>query len=332
MARTCISGRSLLAAGLFTALAAGASAQTPISLGNDEFLLKNDRFPVTGAVTNEQNASIQAGFATGDIAAATFLMPTGWNRLKIRRVQIYWASTTGGAATSQQQSVMIWKGSPANMGSFTQIFDSENDAAPDGFYPVMQDGGFSEFDLAPATPTADNPDQNVIISGTDRFTVGLKFATATNQQTGPSVVSDGAPGTMTGCSSGRNWFYGDMQPTAEFLCSSPTVQWRSACSLCTVDVLGIPLTFSMSGNLMIRVVVDRNIIRCTLADVATVGGGAGFDGQVTADDVILFLSAFFAGNTAIADVAGLGGGPTLDGELTADDIVAFLGAYFTGCP
>ena len=334
MSRTVVARRMTVGAMTLCALLAASGAaigQTPIALGNDEYLLKNDRFPVSGAVTTSQNASVQAGFAAGEIAAATFLMPSGWSSLKIRRVQIYWSSTSGGTSTSQQQSVVIWKGSPANPATFLTVFDMENDALPDGFFPVMQDGGFNEFDFAPANPTADNPDQHIEISGTDRFTVGLKFATATNQETGPSVVSDGAPTTMTGCVSGRNWIMGNLDPSAQFLCSSSTVQWRSACNLCTVDVFGTPVTFSISGNLMIRVVVDRNIHRCTVADVAIVGGGAGFDGLLTADDVILFLSAFFAGNTGISDLASLGGATTPDGELTVDDIVAFLGAFFGGC-
>lgn len=334
MSRTVVARRMAVGAFALAGMLAASGAamgQTPIALGNDEYMLKNDRFPVSGAVTTSQNASVQAGFAAGEIASATFMMPSGWSSLKIRRVQIYWSSTSGGGSTSQQQSVLIWKGSPANMATFTQIFDMENDALPDGFIPVMQDGGFNEFDFAPLNPTADNPDQNIVISGTDRFTVGLKFATATNQETGPSVVSDGAPTTMTGCSTGKNWIYGNLDPSAQFLCSSSQVQWRNACSLCTVDVLGTPLTFGISGNLMIRVVVDRNIHRCTVADVAIVGGGAGFDGLLSADDVILFLSAFFAGNTSIADVASLGGTTNPDGELTVDDIVAFLGAFFGGC-
>ncbi|MGH7130446.1 MAG: GC-type dockerin domain-anchored protein [Phycisphaerales bacterium] len=73
------------------------------------------------------------------------------------------------------------------------------------------------------------------------------------------------------------------------------------------------------------------IARCGLADVASLGGAAIFDGQLTADDIIAFLGAFFGGNLAIADVASLGGGSGADGQLTADDVVAFLGAFFGGC-
>lgn len=68
------------------------------------------------------------------------------------------------------------------------------------------------------------------------------------------------------------------------------------------------------------------------ADIAGLGGVSGPDGALTADDVVLFLASFFAGNTAVADLAGLGGTATLDGLLTPDDVVSFLASFFAGCP
>ena len=73
------------------------------------------------------------------------------------------------------------------------------------------------------------------------------------------------------------------------------------------------------------------LYRSCLADVAALGGGAGGDGQLTADDVVGYLAAFFAGNLAVADVASLGGAPQPDGQLTPDDLVVFLAAFFGGC-
>ncbi|MGH7132753.1 MAG: GC-type dockerin domain-anchored protein [Phycisphaerales bacterium] len=70
---------------------------------------------------------------------------------------------------------------------------------------------------------------------------------------------------------------------------------------------------------------------CNAADVAGLGGVAGSDGQLTADDVVAFLAAFFANNLAIADIAGLGGSPGADGAITPDDLVYFLAAFFSPC-
>ena len=69
----------------------------------------------------------------------------------------------------------------------------------------------------------------------------------------------------------------------------------------------------------------------SIADVTGLGATPGCDGQLTADDIIVFLGAFFSGDTAIADVALLGGAVGHDGQLTPDDIVAFLAAFFAGC-
>ncbi|MGH7132160.1 MAG: GC-type dockerin domain-anchored protein [Phycisphaerales bacterium] len=69
-----------------------------------------------------------------------------------------------------------------------------------------------------------------------------------------------------------------------------------------------------------------------IADVAGLGGSPGCDGKRTADDVVFYLAAFFAGNLQVADVAALGGVIHPDGMLTPDDLIAFVGALFAPCP
>ena len=68
-----------------------------------------------------------------------------------------------------------------------------------------------------------------------------------------------------------------------------------------------------------------------VADVAGLGGAAGADGQLTADDIVFYLGAFFAADLSVADIAGLGGATGADGQLTPDDLIAFLGSFFGGC-
>jgi hypothetical protein len=65
-------------------------------------------------------------------------------------------------------------------------------------------------------------------------------------------------------------------------------------------------------------------------DVAGAGQSIGPDGDLTADDIIVFLNYFFAGNLR-ADVAGPGQSTTVDGALTADDIIVYLNGFFAGC-
>jgi hypothetical protein len=68
-----------------------------------------------------------------------------------------------------------------------------------------------------------------------------------------------------------------------------------------------------------------------LPDIAGAGQTIGGDGQLTADDIIVFIGWFFAADTR-ADVAGSGQVPTPDGQFTADDIIVFINRFFAGCP
>ena len=56
------------------------------------------------------------------------------------------------------------------------------------------------------------------------------------------------------------------------------------------------------------------------------------DNNLTADDIIAYLNAFFGTNLTVADIASLGGATGPDGRLTADDLVVYLSAFFAGCP
>jgi hypothetical protein len=72
------------------------------------------------------------------------------------------------------------------------------------------------------------------------------------------------------------------------------------------------------------------VVPCGASDIAGPGQSAGADGELTADDIIVYLNAFFAGDF-IADVAGPGQSPGSDREFTADDIIVFFNRFFAGC-
>ncbi len=72
------------------------------------------------------------------------------------------------------------------------------------------------------------------------------------------------------------------------------------------------------------------LVACGESDIAGPGQSVGFDGELTADDIIVYLNAFFAGDP-IADIAGPGQDPNSDSEFTADDIIVFLNRFFAGC-
>ncbi len=77
-------------------------------------------------------------------------------------------------------------------------------------------------------------------------------------------------------------------------------------------------------------VTYRLITPCTASDVAEAGQGPFADGELTADDVIVFISRFVSGD-ARSDVAGPGQSVGPDGQFTADDILLFISRFTAGC-
>jgi glycerophosphoryl diester phosphodiesterase len=69
--------------------------------------------------------------------------------------------------------------------------------------------------------------------------------------------------------------------------------------------------------------------RCQ-ADVAGPGLTLVPDGELTADDVIVFINWFSTGNLR-ADIAGPGVQPGFDEEYTADDVILFINRFTAGC-
>jgi len=70
--------------------------------------------------------------------------------------------------------------------------------------------------------------------------------------------------------------------------------------------------------------------RCGRSDIAGPGLSVGFDGETTADDIILFVSWFTSGDLR-ADFSRPGLIPEPDGELTADDVITFIGFFTISC-
>ncbi|MGH7132973.1 MAG: GC-type dockerin domain-anchored protein [Phycisphaerales bacterium] len=115
------------------------------------------------------------------------------------------------------------------------------------------------------------------------------------------------------------------------------------CFSCNDDACGLQssLSFDIHVGFTYRIRIggyDANdfgpgafLITSCPADVASLGGTLGPDGILTVDDIVLFLSHFFANDTAVCDLAQLGGTPGADGQITVDDLVLFLSLFFSGC-
>ncbi len=98
--------------------------------------------------------------------------------------------------------------------------------------------------------------------------------------------------------------------------------------------------FSLTGGYWGAV---RGTPACNLADITEIGGTdenpGNPDGQLTVDDLILFVNLFSSGTGCPgaapcnrADVTGIGGLPEApDGQLTVDDLIEFVNAFSAGC-
>jgi hypothetical protein len=95
-----------------------------------------------------------------------------------------------------------------------------------------------------------------------------------------------------------------------------------------------PSARNSSDTGLVKLTVKADVITaCGAADIASVGQTIGADGELTADDIILFVTWFVALDTR-ADIAGAGQTRGADGEWTADDIILFIADFVTppsGC-
>ena len=71
---------------------------------------------------------------------------------------------------------------------------------------------------------------------------------------------------------------------------------------------------------------------CGFGDIVGPGGTTGSDGQLTVDDLVAFLAAFFGGDALLADCTTTGGGAAPDGQITVDDLIGYLAGFFASCP
>jgi hypothetical protein len=280
-----------------------------------EVILKNDRF--ADDLSNSVNAQVssQVGFDVGEIGAAILPVPASLRApITLKFAQISWYSTPQNLPPVTQESIMIYAGSVLQPGA-QLVFDSANDGAGgDGLNPQMNDGALNNFDLT--------SEGIVFNTRPDFITVGLKFAIAPNTTVGPSIVSDRPPGNPRFQTPGRNAIFGTWP---EVGITSP--QWFQPLVEIPNPLGGAPLTFGISGNLLIRAVVEG---RACIADIAGQGLVQTPDGQFTADDIIIFINRFFIRDIR-ADVARQGQLPGPDSEFTADDIIVFINAFFSQC-
>jgi len=212
-----------------------------------QFELKNDR------LVDGSTAAIQLGFAAGDIGCAVLNTSPGNFPLRIVKVQIFWLSGTGGMSNVEQGSINFYNG--GGQATPNPLLITKLDG------PIMQDGGFNEFDITP---------YNIVINQ-GPFSVGLEFLSTPDQFNGPSMVTD-----TLGCQSLKNIIYDII-----------THKWYNACS------------FGISGNLAIRVIGEFAGDAATVTGKVNLGGS--YIGQVEGTPVtITILSGQTVVDTQVA--------------------------------
>jgi hypothetical protein len=107
--------------------------------------------------------------------------------------------------------------------------------------------------------------------------------------------------------------------------------FRDLCAAADGNRFGALVNNGCGSDTSAPATLSIRVCPCSPSDVAGAGQNIGGDGQLTADDIIVFIGWFFAPD-ARADVAGSGQVPTPDGQFTADDIIVFINRFFAGCP
>jgi hypothetical protein len=181
--------------------------------------------------------------------------------------------------------------------------------------------GFSTAYNSLAISAGDTHDMLVMVnlSGVNSSTASTRFNGVLLQEFPFNRRTDfGGPGTTTttGLAAGRA--FAALGPESDVISG----EFR-------VNGIGAQLTIPDAGaTAVVRYITS--IVACTASDVAGSNLSVGAVGTLTADDIIVFLGWFFAGDSR-ADVAGANQSTTPDGQFTADDIIVFLGRYFAGC-
>jgi hypothetical protein len=139
------------------------------------------------------------------------------------------------------------------------------------------------------------------------------------------AISDGPQGmgyqsgTVTGAA--RRYAGSDAPITATMTISSAVA---SDAGQFVVDIVTACGTVTSPS---INVVVQPS---CGPSDVAGAGQIPGPDGELTGDDIIVFISRYVNSDPQ-ADIAGAGPASGSDGQFTADDIILFIKRFVAGC-
>jgi hypothetical protein len=207
--------------------------------------------------------------------------------------------------------------------------------ATNGFYLDIDTEGTDPTDAFPDVGTLKDTSMVIYSSGGFRITGDEDGGSATRSALSFGSTTPVRPEIITGNSGfpdPRNGNDGRLPAGTYYLALGQGVSFSNG------GIIAFPTDFNVipatagAANSGIRVLNFRtNLVPvCGLSDIAGSGQSVGPDGQLTADDIILFINWFFAADLR-ADIAGSGQTLIPDGNFTADDLIVFINRFFAGC-
>jgi hypothetical protein len=157
---------------------------------------------------------LQAGFAQGELLAATYTVPANQFPIKIDLCEVIFGSVAT-VQTTTKWSILIFDGEPNN-GVLVDTFSSDGDLLPHIVIPQGGPGNPQGVNLQFSVDPGD-PDQIIIdnVTGTGKFTIAWRIDQHNNQTgnpclTAPSQNANAFPTTdVSGLSSpAGNWLFG----------------------------------------------------------------------------------------------------------------------------
>jgi hypothetical protein len=154
--------------------------------------------------------AVQAGFAEGEIAAVSYVLPASAFPIKIDLAEMIFATSGSSVTTTTAWSFLVWQGTP-DTGTLEYEFSSDGKTLPHIVIPPGTNGVNVQVSVDPG-----DPDQLILQDpGNRTFTIGYRIDHHNNPPgnpctQSPPTSSNAFPTTDTSglSSSTNNWVYG----------------------------------------------------------------------------------------------------------------------------
>jgi hypothetical protein len=128
--------------------------------------------------------TIQAGFAEGEIAAASYTIPAEHFPITLNTWEMIFATQAATVQTTTMYTVMVWEGTP-NTGNLVESFSSDGTILPHLIMGVGTNGVNVQVSVDPGDP------EQVIVqnNGSNTFSIGYRIDDHNNEPANPCLAS-----------------------------------------------------------------------------------------------------------------------------------------------